>query len=753
MNAEIRAKTQGSQLQSLVDSLKDRYLASASKDDVRDKIVFVLGAAASFGSEMPSWEVIRKQIFDTAADVFRDKEIFANEVSRKLAPIIGPPPPGVHAQDFLEKATIEQILSVACETEVLADRVRQLLRKNYWREKEPGLGEAPQLAYEIIAHFLKHRFIDDVVTFNFDEVLDHAVRNELDNESYEIIISDKQFVEASGKRRNFSHVIKLHGTISIPQSLRFTRDETRVMSPEMVRLLDRAFFGGPDEPDPRSRIHLVSFGYSWRDADFLNWVISRIGQVNHLTIVTRSGEASDLLQTMFRIHDDLRQKTSFVGTQKLCDTECTIDHLMWAIWNSIESAWVDKEPFVPAARHILLGYLFGRRADHSPRYVHTSEKRLEFELFLHLLKCKGMMNISVVSEDPRIALCSSLYKKSGSDLIDIDGSIRFVPVSPSPNAHIKETFLSGCSNFNDLTRRLLQRLSEAEDHVSRPRIDAERMIFDTIDKNEFLTAEMKKVFHGPEIEVVSARETKSQWLFKRPKTCSTYYEMQIETKKILTSDWELLLSISESGKWLFDKRILDLLRERKGLLLMINAGGDDFDDFDLWKEINAELKGMEASLKLEVLRTRVPWWRHNRHVTLTINRGQPTAGLYFQRRLKASRISPVVLTHENDCIELLLIFMSYLLRSFSIHYERTEDDLVESLLIAAIIVDVAQKTRCSRADLRTRLDTISEKIRSEFRDIKRRYVSADLPLSDSNLEKFTTRVDKKFRDHGLTLLD
>ena len=37
----------------------------------------------------------------------------------------------------------------------------------------------PGLAYEILAHLMKHGFIDAIINFNFDEVLDQAIEDEL----------------------------------------------------------------------------------------------------------------------------------------------------------------------------------------------------------------------------------------------------------------------------------------------------------------------------------------------------------------------------------------------------------------------------------------------------------------------------------------------------------------------------------------------------------------------------------------------
>lgn len=48
----------------------------------------------------------------------------------------------------------------------------------------------PSLTYEVLAHWLKHRFIDAIVNFNFDELLDQAINDEIGQGGYYRVISD-----------------------------------------------------------------------------------------------------------------------------------------------------------------------------------------------------------------------------------------------------------------------------------------------------------------------------------------------------------------------------------------------------------------------------------------------------------------------------------------------------------------------------------------------------------------------------------
>jgi hypothetical protein len=83
------------------------------------------------------------------------------------------------------------------------------------------------LAYELLAHLLKHRFIDAIINMNFDELLDQSLDDELGIGEYHRIVSDRDCVNAQSDVFAPDYLplhIKLHGTASEPESLRFTRE-------------------------------------------------------------------------------------------------------------------------------------------------------------------------------------------------------------------------------------------------------------------------------------------------------------------------------------------------------------------------------------------------------------------------------------------------------------------------------------------------------------------------------------------------
>jgi hypothetical protein len=100
----------------------------------------------------------------------------------------------------------------------------------------------PHLSYELLAHMLKHRFLDAIINFNFDELLDQAVADELYTDEYHYIFSDghvpaDRAIIPTGSAYHLPLLIKPHGTITHKSTLRFTRESYWALPREIRDLL------------------------------------------------------------------------------------------------------------------------------------------------------------------------------------------------------------------------------------------------------------------------------------------------------------------------------------------------------------------------------------------------------------------------------------------------------------------------------------------------------------------------------------
>lgn len=104
------------------------------------------------------------------------------------------------------------------------------------------------LAYELLAHLVKHRFLDAIISMNFDELLDQSLADEVGADEYERIVSDRDCVAVQGNVFATDYIplyIKLHGTASEPDSIRFTR-ESYYDSPAEVGSVAARLFQTPE---------------------------------------------------------------------------------------------------------------------------------------------------------------------------------------------------------------------------------------------------------------------------------------------------------------------------------------------------------------------------------------------------------------------------------------------------------------------------------------------------------------------------
>ncbi len=140
----------------------------------------------------------------------------------------------------------------------------------------------PILFYEIVSHLLKHRFIDVVINFNFDEFLDQSIDDELGSTKYSYILSDGDcrpigdyLIDGGIKKPIY---IKPHGTSSHKSLMRFTKDHYYELPSDIKRLLTDLISckGAISSSDSNERyLNLIIVGCSMESLD-LNKIIKKI---------------------------------------------------------------------------------------------------------------------------------------------------------------------------------------------------------------------------------------------------------------------------------------------------------------------------------------------------------------------------------------------------------------------------------------------------------------------------------------------
>jgi hypothetical protein len=155
-----------------------------------------------------------------------------------------------------EEITLEMAVSHVCKTLPLKQtsffsHVMQLMAK-----------AEPSSAHFEIAGAISKGFISDLITTNWDELLEKACRQQ--KLRYRAFARTSQFDKASGLRRRRRQIfpvwiVKLHGTVSNPDSIPTHESEVQELPAPKARLIKNLLYGAI----------VIVVGYSWRDRDIL----------------------------------------------------------------------------------------------------------------------------------------------------------------------------------------------------------------------------------------------------------------------------------------------------------------------------------------------------------------------------------------------------------------------------------------------------------------------------------------------------
>lgn len=672
-------------LQRLRGILSERF--AAAEDQHCTRVVLVIGAGASLESGYRLWgdAELKRALIRAVSPAFGNRAAFVSEARRKLAPYVtlhGGADRRAQEAALVARARTDQLCSVAESLALGREKLIEFLQGQYQPARR---GIQPQLAYELIAHLMKHRFVDHVISLNFDEVLDAALNDELGRTGYRLVLPGSSGHHGS----RLPHLFKLHGTISDADSLRFALDDVGALEPRTTRLLERVVLGAESKPES---VWIVSLGYSWADRDMRAWITRHYEAVAGVICVARDDAPARDLRADLR--DEYPGKEPFrVYSLATADAvvrgedPATVDEVLWAVWKATKDDTPPHERVPSAARHLLISHLFPRpkvRGSAGPLrdwpsvYRRYSRKaRIEAEVFLTTGKTDGLVILSSLARDTRI-IRHWPEDASGRPALEALTFLRRNAYADVTEVYVfrgneqdyARYFAGRCGRRLPLSGQRVPELAGVdisvpwlEDGVIRRRPEPYLGLLERY---------LGKVLNGVSVEVDPGRDERAALLFRGARMLPTYKALTDCTRVVLHSewaslrtgdrpqavprgDWELLLVIAESGKWLQAPDFMEVVKGRR--VLLIEASTYALPGWSTRKP--------PPTLGSEVLTLGVPWWVHNRHLTLAMRRdGQLQAGIYFRRRERTPRIAPVALDHPHDLGELLKIFLSYTARFF-----------------------------------------------------------------------------------------
>lgn len=563
------------------------------------RVVVIVGSGASQDAGLPGTKELISELHSSKFPLSED--VINKELDR------------LESVQKLDRDQFETRLLAMSVTELSGKAVRKKLVDIYNQRF------ITTLSYEILAHLLKHKFIDAIISFNFDELLDQAISDELNPGEYYFILSDGDSPPAKLPQGNNvlekPFYIKPHGTVSHSSTLRFTRDDYYRLPIGIQRIIGELLSDRP--------VDLISIGFDMKSFEF-NHILRGAPPGSRIFYINLYKPEPDLpLGNNFRSHlIRVEDKTRPLGKVLEDIIDKTYRHF--------------RQLYTPRGihRHRLLANLFeGEKRERKDDSNYLWDRTV-VELALAIAKAKGFITMSGLSNGRsgkyfrKYQSSATKQEKRFKDLCN-DIGLRDVAYGYDALRLTK----------NDLGPEIL---SEAEfkntldsflDDMKTQLTPLRRAIFDT--HRHRIKKTLLMHYKGAEVEVRAASEILHDNLFQTPTVIRSKTALDCQTVELLENrHWQWLLLVSETGEWLTHPRIrtaIDIKRHTKRRIYLIVAD-------------ESHKRGLLRAYGNQIMIKQMPWWDHNRHLTLFLDKnGNEMYSIYFTRQRRATDIVPVFL--------------------------------------------------------------------------------------------------------------
>jgi len=559
------------------------------------------------------------------------------------------------------------------------------------------------LFYEIVAHMFKHRFIDVIINFNFDEMLDNAIEEEMAGSQYKYIYSDghcpENFKELlyENRRLAFPVYIKPHGTISHPSTLRFTRQAYEDTPSKIKDMLTFLIEGRTDYKSGQLHTNFIVAGFGLKSHEF-NKTLNESMQKDRASLYYFDiyNPKNDHGNYWDRFKEDgitcFDADNSYLFPLENEDyNNWNLNEWFYDLWGKIDAQF--KEPYKPKgiARHVIIHEVFNPTIpfllDGSYRKEDFLLDKAKLEMAIDILGSNdGLINLRQLKES-RVQKYFSEYKKENNNpniqLFDLLQAFEMKKYK----GYIRETwFYSGKKSnaalsiqlaFNNLVSEDLhnyfvhiKNVKRLEEHIEK--LAKSRLFLNIrfMEKDNYIS-----IFQKTRKDKIINTDIK--WIY----TFQKYFS------KARRNEWNVIFSISETGGIFNTVQSLD--DAKIFLICSYSSPFIDQNDSKLLKKQEL-LQGKLSRTKDNIVKNNhelelrmLPFRNHNQHVVLFAHIDEDSlkngidlvGGIYYSRRNMSKKVTPISIENADDLKELLSIFINY--------WERArKDDAVDVILKA-----------------------------------------------------------------------
>ena len=544
-----------------------------------ERFVVVVGAGASFNAN-PGLKLASEAADEVTANLTKNNEYVSELLGLELDRL-----EAVYKLNREEFETRMLALSRFYPKERVTNEIYEIYNHRH----------SPSLFYELLAHMFKHRFIDVIINFNFDETLDQAIEDEMSQGDYYEVISDGDSpneIEKLMVANRFKQplYIKPHGTVSHKATLRFTREDYFGLPTDINKLLKEILSGRRADKDKNKiPVNLIVVGFQMQSIEFNNIVKEHLPEGSEIFFLKLSKPKFDTreLKTIEKKYYNggfFSVKSS--SKKKLPIVNCSgLDMLMFKLWEAVRLNF--KKEYRPRsiARHELIAELFSsenrcRIGDLSLEdYIRD---RTFVELSLSIAKSKGFLTISQLNND-RTGIYYKYYKRNiierGGDVLTLGDFCREIGLHEV--GYSSETFKLEKELTNNPNDLIVKRENFLNAHID--------LLFDKLveEKKEFeasllsaLTrarlkqienkykAVLRELYDGDASEICSKLDNIYNNIFSKPTILCTKLALKYHTDKLLYSDdWDISISVAETAEWLYKKNIPNL--DKKKMMIIV----------------------------------------------------------------------------------------------------------------------------------------------------------------------------------------
>lgn len=533
----------------------------------------------------------------------------------------------------LKRDQLETVLLALTRTRVGEEWARAEICDEYKSDPQPVLG------YEILAHMLKHRFLDSIINFNFDELLDRSVRDELDDDEYSDVLSDGDcpHSELSGKAIRRPIYIKPHGTVSHPATLRFTRSDYYRLPSPIFNLMRRLLIDRP--------VDLLVIGFKMQSFEF-RLILNDLKPGSRIYYM-------DIEQPEVDLPEHIEQHAIDLGNYSNSASEG-----MRALWTTIASIFHEQYKPRNIDRHESLWSLF-RHDMPKPQHCGTADYLLDrviIELIMEIARGRGTVTMNSLTK----SRCGSYFDEYKRQPAAQKVSLKTL----CKRIGLKETGYGGAiwslneetdhrksnASFDDVKKCYQRIATNRTMDLLSPRCSRLIRRQDQIASRNLQMLE--SLFNSEDSEIRLAKRSEYSSIFVHPLPIRTGTALKYTTHLLLKSmDWSLLLVSTEMGQWvneLPDWLVDGITDQRQGRQIRMVVAD------------NALAESLAAKFGPIIQVRTMLAHNNNRHVTVFLDKNEnPLTAIYFRREFKVAEISPILLTDRDDVAQAKEVFSAY----------------------------------------------------------------------------------------------